>query len=236
MSLTPKKLLFLSLCCAFFFLPSNVLFAQKAKLQKGEDVRVLYLGEWRDGVVVDIGKKQQYLINVDFGNGIERVFTRPNIRKLCEVKALDFARKWRSSNGSFEIVAALKDVVGDKVFLITEDMADPDSNMDNNSSCMSCLVAVARLQPTLETTIADAINSNLKYVPGAEFSARLSIDGKFTYIDQRITTVLGYLPNDLIGSSFYENVAFEDIPMVANSHRNALSKAGDIKTKESFHR
>ena len=76
-------------------------------------------------VVVDIGKKQQYLIRVDFGaNGMERIFGRPDIRKLCEVDALDYARKWRSANGSFEIVAALKDVVKDKVYLIKEDLEE----------------------------------------------------------------------------------------------------------------
>ena len=73
--------------------------------------------------------------------------------------------------------------------------------LDSNpaSSVMDCLVAVGRLQSNLDTTIEDAVNRELDVVPGVEFSARHSIDGMFAFIDPRITPIIGYLPQELIG-------------------------------------
>ena len=112
-----------------------------------------------------------------------------------------------------------------------DDINDPESCMDSNS-CMSCLVAVGRLQPTLDTAMADAANCNLKTVPGAEFSARLTVDGKFAFVDQRVTTMLGFLPQELLGTSFYENVSFDDIPAISEWHRKALGQKEEVRTKE----
>ena len=63
---------------------------------------------------------------------------------------------------------------------------------------------------------------------------RHTMDGKFTYVDQRVTRMLGYLPQELTGTSIYEHVQFDDIPSVTDSHRNSLKFREEVKT-QSFH-
>lgn len=48
------------------------------------------------------------------------------------------------------------------------------------------------------------------------------MDGKFLFVDQRATLVLGFLPQELLGTSMYEYYHHEDIPALAESHKAAL--------------
>ena len=114
-------------CIFLFFLlacPCTSLLAQRAKPQLEEEVRVFTFNEWRDGTVVAKGKKGAFIVSYEFvGKEREGSFDRRDIRKLCEVEALDFARTWRSTDGKFQIVAALKDVIKkEDVILIREDL------------------------------------------------------------------------------------------------------------------
>ena len=101
-------------CIFLFFLlacPCTSLLAQRAKPQLEEEVRVFTFNEWREGTVVAKGKKGAFIISYEFaGKEKEDSFERVDIRKMCEVEALDFARTWRSADGKFTIVAALKAV------------------------------------------------------------------------------------------------------------------------------
>ena len=68
----------------------------------------------------------------------------------------------------------------------------------------------------------DAVSKGLEVVPGIEFGARHTMDGMFTFIDPKMTTILGYLPQELIGSSVYEHVLYDDIPGLVEGHKRAL--------------
>jgi len=59
------------------------------------------------------------------------------------------------------------------------------------------------------------------------FFSRHGIDGKFLYVDQRVTLMLGFLPQELVGSSLYEHVQYDDIPVIAECHRNSLRNPGE---------
>ncbi|KXJ69287.1 hypothetical protein RP20_CCG027949 [Aedes albopictus] len=48
------------------------------------------------------------------------------------------------------------------------------------------------------------------------------MDGKFLFVDQRATLVLGFLPQELLGTSMYEYYHHEDSPALAESHKAAL--------------
>jgi len=94
---------------------------------------------------------------------------------------------------------------------------------------MDCLVAVGRLQSSIDRPLDDAISRGLDIVPGVEFNARHTMDGMFTFIDPKATPILGYLPQELVGSSVYEHILYDDIPGLVEGHRRALKMKEDVK-------
>lgn len=56
------------------------------------------------------------------------------------------------------------------------------------------------------------------------------MDGKFLFVDQRATPVLGFLPQELLGSSMYEYYHHNDIPVLAESHKAALQGTEQVTT------
>lgn len=78
-----------------------------------------------------------------------------------------------------------------------------DRGEDDTSHC--CLVAIGRLQVTSTPNSSDLLGNN-----STEFISRHSVDGKFTFVDQRVTPLLGYQPQDLLGKSVYDFYHPED--------------------------
>merc|ERR1719397_1764213 len=65
---------------------------------------------------------------------------------------------------------------------------------------------------------------------GVEFTSRHSTDGRFSYVDQRVTLLLGYLPQELNGTSLYEHIQYDDIPAISECHRNALKSPQEVQS------
>ncbi|KAM9401979.1 basic helix-loop-helix ARNT-like protein 2 isoform 15-T17 [Salvelinus alpinus] len=96
---------------------------------------------------------------------------------------------------------------------------------DNEFSHLSCLVAVCRVHPN------DACQPSREVkVKPTQFVTRFAIDGKFTFVDQRATTVLGYLPQELLGTSCYEYFHQDDLQHLAETHRKVLRSKEKIET------
>jgi hypothetical protein len=94
------------------------------KLSEGESVKVYFLNDFRDGVVL---KRQgdRYGVEFQFGAGTQqKVFERQALRMMCEVDALDFSRTWTSGSGQFKVDAALKAIEGDQVVLTKFDLSE----------------------------------------------------------------------------------------------------------------
>lgn len=62
----------------------------------------------------------------------------------------------------------------------------------------------------------------------SEFISRHSIDGKFTFVDQRVMNVLGYVPTDLIGKSCYEFFHIEDQSHMKENFDQVLKQKGQM--------
>lgn len=66
---------------------------------------------------------------------------------------------------------------------------------------MSCLVAVARVQPSFAQSIEDSADRGQRTAHGVEFTSRHGTDGKYSWVDQRVTLILGYTPQ--VGVKLY---------------------------------
>lgn len=113
---------------------------------------------------------------------------------------------------------------------------------EGDSCNLSCLVAVGRMQPNLflninnnssnlsnnnNTNIVNKYNPNLRNI---QFISRHAMDGKFLFVDQKATLVLGFLPQELLGTSMYEYYHQDDLPALADSHKVALQSTDKVTT------
>ncbi|XP_059373068.1 basic helix-loop-helix ARNT-like protein 1 isoform X2 [Carassius carassius] len=103
---------------------------------------------------------------------------------------------------------------------------DEDNEPDNEGCNLSCLVAIGRLHPHI---IPQPINADIRVKP-TEYVSRHAIDGKFVFVDQRATAILAYLPQELLGTSFYEYFHQDDIGRLTECHRQVLQMKEKINT------
>ncbi|XP_053196363.1 basic helix-loop-helix ARNT-like protein 1 [Scomber japonicus] len=104
---------------------------------------------------------------------------------------------------------------------------DENNQLDIDGCHSSCLVAVGRLHPH---TVSQPALYDIKVKP-MEFVSRHAIDGKFVFVDQRATAILAYLPQELLGTSFYEYCHEDDIAHLAECHWQVLQMRKRINTK-----
>ncbi|XP_045544318.1 aryl hydrocarbon receptor nuclear translocator-like protein 1 isoform X4 [Salmo salar] len=103
---------------------------------------------------------------------------------------------------------------------------DDDNEPDNEGCNLSCLVAIGRLHPHI---IPQPSHEDIRVKP-TEYVSRHAIDGKFVFVDQRATAILAYLPQELLGTSFYEYFHQDDIGHLAECHRQVLQMREKIST------
>ncbi|KAJ8943174.1 hypothetical protein NQ318_008038 [Aromia moschata] len=99
---------------------------------------------------------------------------------------------------------------------------------DADSCNLSCLVAIGRILPHISTVAANCQGRpNVKQI---QFISRHAMDGKFVFVDQRSTLVLGFLPQELLGTSMYEYYHHDDIHSLAECHKIALQSTDRVTT------
>ncbi|KAM9753082.1 aryl hydrocarbon receptor nuclear translocator-like protein 2 isoform 2-T2 [Menidia menidia] len=141
---------------------------------------------------------------------VEQKESQPNTskkkesQKYCTVHCTGYMRSWPTSHMG----------------------AEGEGEVDKqDSSHFSCLVAVGRVH----SHSSPQVNGEVRVKP-TEFITRFAMDGKFTFVDQRATTILGYLPQELLGTSCYEYFHQDDLPHLAESHRKVLRSKEKIET------
>ncbi|XP_006867045.1 PREDICTED: aryl hydrocarbon receptor nuclear translocator-like protein 2 [Chrysochloris asiatica] len=98
-----------------------------------------------------------------------------------------------------------------------------DSKKDGSN--LTCLVAIGRLH----SYIVPENSGEIKVKP-AEFVTRFAVNGKFVFVDQRATAILGYLPQELLGTSCYEYFHQDDCSNLTEKHKAVLQSKEKIFT------
>ncbi|GAB6018730.1 hypothetical protein CHUAL_000405 [Chamberlinius hualienensis] len=97
-------------------------------------------------------------------------------------------------------------------------------DMDESHGSHSCLVAIGRLQVTNTPNTSDLSGAN----SGCEFTSRHSMDGKFTFVDQRVTAILGHQPQDLLGKQCFDFFHIDDRSHMKESFEQVLKLKGQV--------
>ncbi|XP_018309780.1 protein cycle isoform X2 [Mycetomoellerius zeteki] len=106
-------------------------------------------------------------------------------------------------------------------------LEEQEGEADGEACNLSCLVAVGRVQ----TAISTAMLPRKPHSRPIQFVSRHAMDGKFLFVDQRATPVLGFLPQELLGTSMYEYYHHDDIPHLAESHKAVLQTSERVTTQ-----
>ncbi|XP_041366978.1 protein cycle-like [Gigantopelta aegis] len=108
---------------------------------------------------------------------------------------------------------------------------DEDSDTEAYGSNFNCLVAIGRVQKQNTFSSDHGNNSNTRFM---EFTARHSVDGKFTNVDEKATFILGYLPQELLGTSLHEYYHAEDMISMTAFQKKVLESK--IKLESGVYR
>ncbi|XP_045868207.1 aryl hydrocarbon receptor nuclear translocator-like protein 2 isoform X5 [Meles meles] len=124
-------------------------------------------------------------------------------RKFCTIHCTGYLRSWPPN------------IVG----------MEEERDKKKDSSNFTCLVAIGRLHPYIVPQ-----NSGEIKVKPTEFITRFAMNGKFVYVDQRATAILGYLPQELLGTSCYEYFHQDDHSNLTDKHKAVLQSKEKIFT------
>ncbi|XP_014812511.1 PREDICTED: aryl hydrocarbon receptor nuclear translocator-like protein 2 isoform X1 [Calidris pugnax] len=102
---------------------------------------------------------------------------------------------------------------------------EEENDVEKDGSNFNCLVAIGRLHPYIVPQKSGEIK-----VKATEFVTRFAMDGKFVYVDQRATAILGYLPQELLGTSCYEYCHQDDHNHLAEKHKEVLQNKEKVFT------
>ncbi|XP_046997855.1 protein cycle isoform X2 [Schistocerca americana] len=134
---------------------------------------------------------------------------QPPDRKYCVIQCTGYLKSWAPAKIGLE---------------------EQESEGEGDACNLSCLVAVGRVQPqvTQRSPLTGMRRPNVRTI---QFISRHALDGKFLFVDQRATLVLGFLPQELHGTSMYEYYHHEDIAHLAESHKIALQGPEKVTTQ-----
>ncbi|XP_052848941.1 protein cycle [Drosophila gunungcola] len=108
---------------------------------------------------------------------------------------------------------------------------DQDGDSDEQTTNLSCLVAIGRIPPNVRNSTLPASLDNHPNIRHLLFISRHSGEGKFLFIDQRATLVIGFLPQEILGTSFYEYFHNEDIAALMESHKMVMQMPEKVTTQ-----
>ncbi|XP_041986557.1 protein cycle isoform X3 [Aricia agestis] len=98
------------------------------------------------------------------------------------------------------------------------------SDAGSGNSDMPCMTVGQNLNDISLNNNSGPLLRPLQYI------SRHATDGKFLFVDQRVTLALGFLPQELLGSSLYEYVSGPELGAVARTHKASLLRRDPLRT------
>ena len=99
---------------------------------------------------------------------------------------------------------------------------DDNNGMHGSSTC--CLVAIGRLQVTSMPNTHDLSGPE----NAQEFVSRHNMEGKFSFVDQRVINLLGYSPQELLGKTCFDFIHTEDQAHMKDSFDQVVKMKGQV--------
>ncbi|XP_044741741.1 aryl hydrocarbon receptor nuclear translocator homolog [Chrysoperla carnea] len=103
---------------------------------------------------------------------------------------------------------------------------DRQTQDDDIHGSHCCLVAIGRLQISSSSNPVGDLSSGSNDVN--EFISRHAVDGKFSFVDQRVIGLLGYTPVDLLGKCCFDFFHPEDQIHMKDSFEQVLKLKGQV--------
>ncbi|XP_059059943.1 protein cycle isoform X2 [Achroia grisella] len=143
-----------------------------------------------------------------------KVRKKNNDKKYCVVQCTGYLKSWPPAE-------------------INEGGNGVEGGEDGDTCNLSCLVAVGRALPDLAPEQVPRAPPPPHTAPPTrrlQYVSRHATDGKFLFVDQRVTLALGFLPQELLGTSLYEYVSGPELGAVARTHKTALLQRHALHT------
>ncbi|XP_048004406.1 uncharacterized protein LOC125240544 isoform X3 [Leguminivora glycinivorella] len=178
-----------------------------------------------------IDAKTMLPVKADLVTGASRLCPGARRSFLCRIKCkLDSDPPPQPALVKEEDSAKMRKKVNEKKFCVVQctgylKLAAPvevcavAESGDDGDGSMSCLVAVARALPDPAPAAPSPPAPPTRRL---QFVSRHATDGKFVFVDQRVTLALGFLPQELLDTSLYEYVGAGALGAVARAHKAAL--------------
>ncbi|CAK1588111.1 unnamed protein product [Parnassius mnemosyne] len=143
-----------------------------------------------------------------------KVRKKQNEKKYCVVQCTGYLKSWTPVEMEGEGA-----ITGDAV--------------EEETSSLSCLVALGRALTDLTPVLIQPAPTPAPAPPPfrrLQYISRHAMDGKFLFVDQRVTLALGFLPQELLGTSLYEYVSAPELTAVARTHKAAILRQDSMHT------
>lgn len=158
-----------------------------------------------------MGSRRGFICRMKIGNVQPDTISPSHIHRMRQRNSLGHA----TDGNSYAVVHCTGYIKNWPPSGVQMDRMDSD---DGHGGSHCCLVAIGRLQVTSTPNTSDLMGSN----SNSEFISRHSMDGKFTFVDQRVSGILGYPPQELLGKTCFDYFHPEDQNHMKESFEQGL--------------
>lgn len=139
-------------------------------------------------------------------------------RILPRLKSVPNKTTVRSDKNSLQFRMKCGSFYSKNSYQVVDCKATVTCHPNTNQEEQNCIVIVGNVQHPQANRIVVTSDSEYK-----EFSYRLTMDWKYVYLDHRASSIIGFLPFEVLGTSVYDYCGPEELLNVAQYHKILIS-------------